>query len=68
MAKMAGTFTITVTETGQVNVNVEHLPLDKVMLYGLLEVGKEAVSQIIAQSKAKIQMPPAGRILDFNGA
>ena len=67
MAKMAGTFTITVTETGQVNVNVENLPLDKIVLYGLLEVGKEAVNQIIAESKKKIQMPPVSRILPFNG-
>ena len=68
MDKPTGKFIIEMTEDGRVGIKLESLPLDKVLLYGLLEVGKEAVRQIVEDSKRKIQLPGPMRILPANGS
>ena len=68
MDKMTGKVIIEMTNEGRVNVSLDGLPLDKVLLYGLLEVGKEAVKQIVEDSKRKIQLPGPMRILPTNGS
>lgn len=45
------------TEDGRVGVQIENLPADKVVLYGLLEVARDSVPLIVKQAGGTIQLP-----------
>lgn len=58
---------IVLTAPGQVQVQISGLPIDKVTLYGLLDVAREALREIVEQNQGKIIMPALGASLEPNG-
>jgi hypothetical protein len=44
-------------DDGRVGIRIENLPADKVTLYGLLEVARDAIPKIVEQAGGRIQLP-----------
>lgn len=44
-------------DDGRVGVRIENLPADKITLYGLLEVARDAIPKIVEHAGGKIQLP-----------